>query len=461
MGFTIYLEQGGRLTDSRYQQALDYIYSFIDYEKEPAKPRGPARYDLRRIEELLARLGDPHLKARTVHVAGSKGKGSVAVMVASVLTAAGYTVGLNTSPHLHTFNERIRIDGKLIADQEVAALVEKLRPEVEAVNEKATYGRLTTFELITVLAFCYFALKEVDFQVIEVGLGGRLDATNVVQPEVCVITSISFDHTEALGNTLAEIATEKAGIIKPGCIVVTSPQVDEVAGVIEQTCLGCRAELVKVGSDVTWESIGFDSRQQSFRVKGRLGSYQLSIPLLGQHQLENAATAVAALEVLAEKGFHISADNITDGLVRVSWPGRLQVLSRRPWLVVDGAHNLDSARKLRQSLEQYFDFERAILIIGVSLDKDLAGIASELLPLFDKVIATHSIHPRAMPTDSVVAELRRHGVEASVTEDISVALPLALTMAGEKDLICVAGSLFVVAGAIEQAEYFLSGVTKE
>ena len=433
-----------------YQQALDYIYSFIDYERVP-RPRDAANYDLRRMEELLGRLDNPHLKAKSVHIAGSKGKGSVAAMMASALTASGYTTGLFTSPHLHTFNERIRVDDKLISEAELVSLVERLKPEVEAVNRKATYGQLTTFELMTALGFAYFELKEVDFQVIEVGLGGRLDATNVVQPDVCIITSISFDHTEVLGNTLAQIAAEKAGIIKPNSIVVTSPHVDEVDRIIEQTCLTRQAELVRVGSDVAWQSLGFDFSRQSLRVEGRLASYKLSIPLLGQHQLENAATAVAALEVLAEKGFHISGESITKGLAQVSWPGRLQVLSRRPLILVDGAHNPDSARKLKQALEQYFDFDRAILIIGVSSDKDIAGIVSELVPLFNTVIATHSIHPRAMPTASVVAELSRHGVEAAATEDISIALPLALTLAGEKDLICVTGSLFVVAGAIEQA----------
>jgi dihydrofolate synthase/folylpolyglutamate synthase len=433
-----------------YQQALDYIYSFIDYETVP-RPRDAANYDLRRMEELLGRLGNPHLKAKSVHIAGSKGKGSVAAMMASALTASGYTTGLFTSPHLHTFNERIRVNGELISEAELASLVERLKPEVEAVNGQATYGRLTTFELMTALGFAYFELKGVDFQVIEVGLGGRLDATNVVQPEVCIITSISFDHTEVLGNTLAEIAAEKAGIIKSGCVVVASLQRDEAARVIKDTCLNRGVRLVRVGSDVTWQSLGFDSSQQSLRLTGRLASYELSIPLLGQPQLDNAATAVAALEVLAEKGFHISGDSITKGLAQVSWPGRLQVLSRRPLLVVDGAHNPDSARKLKQSLEQYFDFDRAILVIGASSDKDIAGIVSELVPLFDKVIVTRSIHPRAMATAPIVAEFSQHGVEAQETDDISTALPLALTLAGGKDLICVTGSLFVVAGAIEQA----------
>ena len=440
------------MVDARYQQALDYIYSLIDYERDP-QPRAKARYDLRRVEELLARIGNPHLAARTVHIAGTKGKGSVAAMVASVLTASGYSTGLYTSPHLHTFNERIRIDDRLISDDELTALVEKIKPEVEDINEKATYGKLTTFELITALGFAYFKQKEVDFQVIEVGLGGIVDATNVIiQPEVCIITSISYDHTEVLGNTLAEIATEKAGIIKPGSIVVTSPHVDEVDAVIEKVCLDAEAKQVRVGRDVTWQGLSFDTNQQSFQVEGRLGSYQLSIPLLGQHQLENAVTAVAALEVLVERGFNISPESIKAGMAQVNWPGRLQVLKRHPLVVVDGAHNPDSARKLKQALEQYFKFDKAILIIGFSSDKDISKIISELVPLFDKVIATHSIHPRAMPTASVVAEFDRQGVVAHATEDISIALPLALNLAGEKDLICVTGSMFVVAGAIEQAE---------
>ncbi|MDO8715973.1 MAG: folylpolyglutamate synthase/dihydrofolate synthase family protein [Dehalococcoidales bacterium] len=436
--------------DTAYQQALDYIYSFIDYERE-SRPDKLASYDLRRVAELLVRLDNPHLAARTVHIAGTKGKGSVAVMIASALTASGYTTGLYTSPHLHTYNERIRIDDRLITDEELVALVEKLKPEVEAVNKKGTYGQLTTFEVTTAIAFDYFKSKGADFQVIEVGMGGRLDATNVVHPEVCVIASISLDHTNVLGNTLPQIAAEKAGIIKPGSIVVTSPQVDEVNLVFEQACRKNDAKLIRVGCDVTWKYLGFEANQQSLRVKGRLDSYDLTIPLLGRYQLGNAAAAVAALEVLVEKGFHISKESITGGLAKVNWPGRLQVLSRQPLVVVDGSHNTESAGKLRQALKEYFEFDRAILIIGVSSDKDLGGIISELKPLFNTVIATRSIHPRAMPTASVAAELKRQGVECLMSEDITTALPLALSLAGPRDLICATGSLFVVAGAIEQA----------
>jgi len=436
--------------DARYQEALDYIYSFVDYERQPGL-RDASHYDLRRMDELLGRLGNPHLKARTIHITGSKGKGSTAAMIASVLTASGYKTGLYTSPHLHIFNERIRVDGKLIADQEIVTLVDRLKPEVTAVNEKATYGKLTTFEVITALGFLFFELKKVDFQVIEVGLGGRLDATNVVKPEVCIITSISLEHTEVLGNTLAEIATEKSGIIKSGCVAVISPQADEAKQVIEKACRDTGVKLIQVGRDVTWQPLSHDSSRQSLRVKGRLASYELAIPLLGQYQLENATAAVAALEVLAEKDPRINKKSIADGLAQVNWPGRLQVLNRKPLVIADGAHNPYSAQKLREALERYFEFDKAILIIGTSADKNIAGIISELLPLFDRVIATHSIHPRSAPTAMVAAELRRQGAEPQETEDISVALPIALAMAGEKDLICVTGSLFVVAGAIEQA----------
>jgi len=439
------------LLSNSYQQALDYLYSFIDYETMHLS-RSAANYDLRRVEELLFRLGNPHLAAKSVHIAGTKGKGSVAAMVAAVLIASGYTTGLYTSPHLNELRERIRVNGELITEEEFMALVEKLKPEVEVVNEKATYGELTTFELLTALGFAHFKLKGVDFQVVEVGLGGRLDATNVVQPEVGIITSISLDHTDVLGSSLTEIAGEKAGIIKPGLIVVMSPQTDEVAQVIEKACLNCDAGLVRVGSDVVWQSLGFDVERQLLRVKGRLGSYKLSIPLLGRYQLENAATAVAALEVLTGKGFNISRDSIISGLGQVSWPGRFQILSRRPLIVVDGAHNPDSARKLKQSLVQYFAFDRAILIIGVSSDKDVAGIISELVPLFNKVIVTRSRHPRAMSLEQLIAAFRRCGVEVQAVEAVSEALSLALSMTGARDLVCVTGSLFVVGEAIEQAK---------
>jgi len=443
------LFSGSKLTDSRYQQALDYIYSFIDYERLPGS-RSRVNYDLRRMDELLERLGNPHLKSRTIHIAGTKGKGSVAAMIASALTASGYITGLFTSPHLHFYNERIMVNGAPIPDEELVDIVEKVKPEIEAVNRDDRYGQLTTFEITTAIGFTCFAERNVDFQVIEVGLGGRLDATNVVHPDVCVITAISYDHTEVLGNTLAEIAGEKAGIIKPGSVVISSPQAEEADLVIKQVCHENQARLVKVGRDITHNFIGSEYDRQSVTIHGNDADYNLTIPLLGKHQLDNAAVSIAVLEALVAQGFNLTAESIKTGLENVKWEARLQILNRNPLVIADGAHNTESAMRLRQAIEQYFKYKKAILIIGLSADKNSAGIFSELVPIFDTIIVTRSIHPRAMSTDIIVKELSRQGIQASETDDISTALPLALQMAGEEDLICVTGSLFVAAGAIEQ-----------
>jgi dihydrofolate synthase/folylpolyglutamate synthase len=430
-----------------YEQALDYISGYTDYEKVPL-PHALGSYDLRRVEELLARLGNPHLKGRSIHIAGTNGKGSTAAMIASVLASSGYGTGLYTSPHLSTIRERFWVDGRLISQAEFARITTRLRPEVEKVNLKASYGELTTFELLTVLAFIYFEMKKVDFQVLEVGMGGKFDATNVIRPEVCVITSISLDHTEVLGDSLATIAAEKAGIIKPGSVVVLAPQPDEVIPVIQEACRRQQAELVMVSQDITWHSLGFDGKQQLLEVEGRRDSYRIRLPLLGDYQIENAASAVAALEVLKENGFTISQDSIVKGLSQVSWPGRFQVLGQRPLLVVDGAHNPDAARKLVLSLSQYFEFKRAILVMGASGDKNVSGVVSELAPLFDEVIVTRSGHPRAMETARLKTIFQGHGIEAQVTKTVPEALSLAISRAGAQDLVCVSGSLFVVAEAI-------------
>lgn len=438
------------MVDSPFQQSLDFIYSFIDYERQ-RDPYVKTVWDLRRVEALLVRLGNPHLQSKSVHIAGSKGKGSTAAMIASVLIKAGYTTGLFTSPHLHFYNERIRVNNRLISNDEIVELIARIKPEVEAVNKEAAYGKLTTFEVTTALGFSYFAQKKVDFQVIEVGLGGRLDATNILQPEVCVITPISYEHTDLLGNTLTAIATEKSGIIKEGSIVVSSPQTNEADAAITSACRKQGAKLIRVGQDITYQSLEFDDTKQSLIVNGRLGSYKLTIPLLGQYQLANASTAIAALEILIEKGNKIPLNSIVQGMKEVNWEGRLQVLNRHPLVVVDGAHNQDSAQKLRQALGEYFKFEKSILIVGMSSDKDLSGIVAELAPAFEKVIVTRSTHPRAMATAPIAAEFKKYGIETQQVDDITVAVPLALSLASEKDMICITGSLFVAAGAIEQA----------
>lgn len=437
-----------------YQQAIDYINGYTDYEKV-GMPHDPAFYDLRRVDELLSVLGDPHKKAASVHITGTNGKGSVAIMVAYALTAAGYRTGLYTSPHLHSWRERIRVDGELISEDGLAKLVDDLRPQVEAVNEKATYGELTTFEFLTVMAFAYFGQKKVDFQVLEVGMGGKFDATSVITPLVAILTTVGLDHTDVLGDTVAEIAAEKCGIIKPGITVVVSPQPPQAAEVIERTCAERGARLITVGNDIKWRSLSSDLDGQRVEVSGRKGEYGLFLPVLGEHQMVNAATAVAALEVLAENGFDIPAEKIASGLAKVEWPGRFQVLRRHPPVVVDGAHNVDAARSLKKALRHYFDFDRAILVMGASGDKNIAGVIDELAPLFDRAIVTRSRHPRAMAPAPLAAEFARHGLKARIAEDVPAALSQALSLAGDKDLVCLAGSLFIVGEALKAAESLL------
>src|SRR4030042_1929255 len=369
-----------------YAAALDYLLSRTDYERYPGFNYAN-RFDLRRTEDLLQRLGDPHLISKSVHIAGSKGKGSTSAMIAAGLQAAGYKTGLYTSPHLVTLRERIQGDGKPILKSDLASVVEVIKPHVEAVDRDGTYGELSTFELLTAAAFVHFQRKRVDYQVLETGLGGRLDATNVVMPEICVITSISYDHTDVLGDTLAKIAAEKAGIIKKGRRVVSSPQAEEAASVIRAVCRKKDVRLVSVGSDVTWKKLNSNLSGQSLEVKGLKNSYQITIPLLGSHQLQNAAAAVAALELLG-----LDKKSIERGLAKTDWPGRLQILRRRPLLVVDGAHNRDSAKKLGDALKEYFQYDRLTIIIGTSSDKDTSGIVSELAPLAHRVIATRSRH---------------------------------------------------------------------
>ena len=387
-----------------FPAAVDYILSFADYER---MPRSAVVFDLRRMERLLARMSNPQNAAKSVHIAGTKGKGSTAAMLASILKQSGYRTGLYTSPHLLSIRERIQVDGRQISEDEFARLAARVKPEVEAVNTSSDLGELTTYEILTALAFMYFQDRGVAYQVLETGLGGRLDATNVVQPEVCVITPISYDHMDVLGNTLAEIAREKAGIIKPGSIVVTAPQVPEAMDVLEDVCRQREVKLVKVGSDVSWRQKSLSPEKQSFQLRGLKEDYNIEVPLLGESQLENAATAIAAAEALDERDAVITAEAITNGIAGVNWPGRLQVLRRKPWVIVDGAHNGDSVRRLVTALRQYFTFEKAVVIFGASSDKNIAAMVAELKTFPDRVIVTSSHHPRAVAVGQLVEEFSR------------------------------------------------------
>ncbi|MDH7484983.1 MAG: folylpolyglutamate synthase/dihydrofolate synthase family protein [Anaerolineae bacterium] len=437
-----------------YQQALDFIFSYTDYEKLARFTYDAATLDLSRMERLLALLGNPHRRFRSVHIAGTKGKGSVAAMGEAILRAAGFHTGLYTSPHLHTFRERVRVDGRLLKQEEVVALTEQCRPAIEAVEG------ITTFEIITALGFLHFAQQGVEWAVLETGLGGRLDATNVVMPDVTAITSLSYDHMELLGHTLALIAGEKAGIIKPGVPLVCAPQAPEAMAVIEETCRQRGAELILVGRDWRWQRTASDLSSQTLDIweettgdRPPVRHEHLRIPLLGQHQLLNATMAVALMETLRRQGRAITEEAIHEGLAQTRWPGRLEVLQQHPFVVVDGAHNPDSVARLVAALAEWFPPARMALIFGASVDKDIEAMLKALLPLSDYVITTRSRHPRAADPRrlaEMIAPLLRAGQLLTVSESVAQAVQQALAWAQPADLVCGTGSLFVV-GEVREA----------
>ncbi|PKB77165.1 MAG: hypothetical protein BZY85_00390 [SAR202 cluster bacterium MP-SAtl-SRR3965592-G1] len=425
--------------------------TLVDHERNLVTgPRQKAIYDLTRMEALLGRLGSPQNQVPAVHIAGTKGKGSTAALCDSALHAAGLSTGFYSSPHLHAYRERIRRDSEPISQEGFAALVEGLWPLHEELKSDSVVGPLTLFEFLTGMAFQCFAQDRTDVQVIEVGLGGRLDATNVLDAGVCVITSISLDHMAILGNTIGEIAADKAGIIKPGSTVVIAPQASEALSPILAACQEKEAAPILVGRDVTWEEGRTGTDGQRFKVRGRNGEYDLYMPLLGAHQLENAALAVAALEALGSQGIDVSAKAMEVGFENVSWPCRMEVLSRSPLLVADGAHNVYSIESLLKSLPDYLAYDRLILVVGFSRDKNVEGMARALGEKADIIVATASRHPRSMQAVEVAGLFPETGkpVLASTPAD---ALRLAMEVAGKKDLVLATGSLFLAAEVREAA----------
>jgi dihydrofolate synthase/folylpolyglutamate synthase len=433
-----------------YTQAVKYLQSLEDYEKSPGVAYNAANYDLRRMEILLDRLGNPHKGRKTIHIAGTKGKGSTAAMISSVLFSAGYRTGLFTSPHLVSWQERIAINGQPLSQKNFARLMALIAPHVNAVNREPRFGKLTTFEVVTALAFLYFCEKNAEFQVIETGMGGRLDATNAVDPDICIITSVSLDHTQVLGDTLAKIAGEKAGIIKPGCVVVSAPQRPEAMRVIKDKCMRSGVELIRAGADITWEFLESDLKMQHIRVQGKQQIYDLKMPLLGDFQMENAAMAVAAAEVLQKRGSNIKCTDIVRGFWRVKWPARMQILKTSPLLIVDGAHNSYSIGKITGSINDHMSYKKAVVIFGCSRDKDVRGMAVGLSGFAYCVIITGSSHPRAAGIGQLKPVFEKAGLAVKIAPNPAKALSTALSMAGPGDLILATGSLFLAADILKE-----------
>jgi dihydrofolate synthase/folylpolyglutamate synthase len=425
--------------ENDYNIALDYIYSFVDYSLKHSSELAKADFNLDRMQALMAELGNPQDQYAIVHVAGTKGKGSVSALCASALGVAGYRVGLYTSPHLLDYCERIQINGQPVPHTEFVELVEQVRPAV------AKIPKLTTFEITTALGFLYFAQQKVNAAVFEVGLGGRLDATNVVVPKVSVITSLSYDHTAVLGNTLAQIAGEKAGIIKPGLPVVSAPQKQEALEVLLRIAKERNAPFTLVGRDLTFSPLSHSLDGQSLELvdKIRPSTLNLQMPLLGIHQVENAATAYAALRV---SGLNISDREIRIGFAQVRWPARFEVARREPPVIFDSAHNQDSFARLRQALDDYFPNMPVYLIFGASEDKNIPGMFLEIKSKVMRLYVTKSTHPRALEPEKIQELAHQAGIPNEVASPIEEALRRALDRS-EKDgsIVLSAGSMFVTA----------------
>ena len=436
-----------------FEEALAYLYSFANYEVSRMTPRTDMR--LTRVRRLLELAGNPHERWRSVLIAGTKGKGSTAAMIAAISQAAGLRTGLYSTPHLNSHRERMRIDGQLISREEFQQRMLAVRALVDRYD--AELGPPTTYELGTLLAFGYFADHAADLAVIEVGLGGRLDATNVLDAEVSVIASISYDHTEVLGPTLTSIATEKAGIIKPGKVVVSAPQQPEALAALQQVADERGALLLQVHQPELTQSTDrivagerVPNVRQCFRVPREPESMDargnwlycpnwphdttFSLPLLGEHQLTNAVLAIAAAEEL-----RLPPSATVTGLERVQWPGRLEILRERPLVLADGAHNVDSMEKLAAAVRRHFGYERLRAIVGFSADKDIPSMAAILNELADEVVLIRSKHPRSADPAAIAEHFQRARIAADLGE--------ALKSQGERELALITGSLYLVGEA--------------
>jgi len=444
------------------EAALQFLHGRIDYERMPSLPYGAQEFKLDRMRDLMTRLGNPQQALPIVHVAGTKGKGSTAAMIGAVLSASGRRTGVFTSPHLDCLEERVAIDGQPCSSAELVALVDQIRPVVEAMDRAASTCDppelgATYFEITTAMALLHFFRREVDAAVLEVGLGGRLDSTNVCRPRVSVITSISFDHTQQLGNTLESIAREKAGIIKPGVPVVSGVMAPGPREVIRRICAdrGCR--LVELGTDFDFD---YDPprRLESAPARGKIdfrysgpggeqGYSGVSLGLLGRHQAANAAVALAVLAELRLGGWEIPEEAVRSGLAEVRWPGRVELVARRPAIVIDAAHNPASIEALLAVLRESFSVRRRILVFAATREKDVPTMLGQVLGQFDHVILTRYLdNPRSVPPEELeAAAVELTGRRWQVCPRPADAWEAVCRLAEPGDLVCVTGSFFIAA----------------
>jgi len=420
-----------------YEEVVEYIFNLRRF--------GKMKLGLERIGELVKGLDNPHKKYKIIHVGGSNGKGSTVAMIDSILRSAGYKVGKFTSPHLSRFTERITVNGKEIPEKEVIRLFCEIKKISEKLKEKPTF-----FEVTTAMAFKWFEEQKVDFVVLEVGLGGRLDATNIVNPIVSVITNIAQEHTEVLGDDVLDIAHEKAGIIKTSVPLVTAERNELILKIFKDLCKKQGCKIFRVGEDILFTQKESNLEYQKFDIESMRRYRNLCIPLLGSHQILNAATAVGVIEALLIYGIHIPERAVREGLANVKWPGRLEIVQRKPLVVLDCAKDPLAMKNLRKALKSLFDYENLILVISVSSDKKVEKMLKEILPITDHLIATkHNVQNRATNPETIVNYVKPYKIPFEIIKNVKDATKKAIKMAQEKDLVCITGSIFTVGEARE------------
>lgn len=416
-----------------YDEAMSYIKNTAKFG---------SNLGLTRTERILQLLGNPHKKLKCIHIAGTNGKGSTTAMLTNILIEAGFKTGMYTSPYLQVFEERIQINSKNISKDDLSVVVTEVSEAVQKVVKEG-YDHPTEFEIITCAMFLYFYKENVDYAVIEVGLGGRLDSTNVITPILSIITSISYDHMNILGNTLSQIASEKAGIIKPEVPVVVYPQNEESLQVIENICIDRESKLIKVPEDCV-DFIDTYNNKQKIAIKTKRDNYEIQLNLLGKHQLLNCAVVIYAVEELNNQGILISKKHIIEGLYSVNWPGRLEVMQDTPKVLIDGAHNIDGIMKLSESLNTYFKYENMYLILGILADKQVEEMVEAIAQKASKVFTVTPHSDRAEIAEQLAEVVSAKGIPCEPVGDYERAYQKALSYCGKDDLLLICGSLYMI-----------------
>lgn len=437
-----------------YEEALSFLNKAIDYERLINYQYNASTFSLDRMKKLLAYVGNPHKELPCTHITGTKGKGSTAIMISTILEHAGLMTGLFTSPHLIDIKERIQINHQKISAHEFTRIINDLRPYIQHLRETEPSASPTFFEILTAVGMLYFKRRQTEMAVLEVGLGGRLDSTNVVLPQVSIITNVGFDHTAILGNTLSSIAYEKAGIIKQDIPVVSGAEAPEALSIIEKTCREKDAPLYLLGRDIWVEEVqGFDrngTRGLMCKIKTWRHTYDnIFLPLVGIHQAQNCALVLGALEVMRERGnMSINNEVVLEALSSLYCPARIEVVAKNPTIILDFAHTVDSMRFLKKALVENFTFNKLILILGFSQDKDLNNILKEIVMDADSVIVTRSKNPRAATPEDLYQRIEKLcGKQPETMDNIQDAIITAKQIASKEDLICITGSAYVAGEA--------------